>query len=475
MKKLIISLLIIVLSVVGLCACGGIEFEINFIVDGETYDTVKMNGNEIVKIPIDPTKEGYTFDGWYLDNGIWEKPFTANSLLNTPISSNIDMSVYAKWKSNSHSHTLSDWITDNEATCKAAGSKHKKCTECGEILENGTIEKLTTHILGEAVVENFIDSDCKSNGSYNSVVYCLFCGEMVSNEAKTVEKKEHSPSEWHSYGEEGIDCEEKMYFALCGACGEDMWREGTPEDHNYETVTVLPTCTQKGYTKITCSYCEKYTTANYVDEKPHKWQTTYLNDDFYHWVKCQNCTTTNSKIEHTLGNDGLCTVCKVSGATQGVLYSLSDNGKYAIVTGYEGDASTVKIAEKYNGVPVTHIGDSAFRNNHRITTVILTYNITSIGSFAFFSCDRLENIGTINTPYTMISSVTEIGKAAFRYCTKLRVDKFEVTNGWWYTSNANATSGTSINSIEFTKSGSNPSRIHETLTVNYDDYYLKCS
>ena len=47
-------------------------------------------------MPENPTKEGYTFDGWYWDEGSWEKPFTANSLLDAPIQQSI--SVYAKWQ-----------------------------------------------------------------------------------------------------------------------------------------------------------------------------------------------------------------------------------------------------------------------------------------------------------------------------------------------------------------------------------------
>ena len=46
-------------------------------------------------MPENPTKTGYEFDGWYLDEDVWSESFTANSLLDTPISS--DMSVYAKF------------------------------------------------------------------------------------------------------------------------------------------------------------------------------------------------------------------------------------------------------------------------------------------------------------------------------------------------------------------------------------------
>ncbi len=76
-------------------ACGKVEFKVNFVVDDEIYATINTNGEEVIKMPTDPTKEGYIFDGWYWDNNDWQNPFTANSLLDAPLSS--DMSVYAKW------------------------------------------------------------------------------------------------------------------------------------------------------------------------------------------------------------------------------------------------------------------------------------------------------------------------------------------------------------------------------------------
>ena len=99
MKKILSALFCLLLGAlltVGFASCGkDVEFNVNFIVDGETYATIGTGGEETIKIPENPTKEGYTFDGWYWDDGVWQKPFTANSLLDTPLSS--DMSVYAKW------------------------------------------------------------------------------------------------------------------------------------------------------------------------------------------------------------------------------------------------------------------------------------------------------------------------------------------------------------------------------------------
>ena len=97
-KKLLITLLSVLMLVacaIGFAACGQVEFKLSFIVDGEVYASIDTSGDEVITMPDDPEKEDYIFDGWYWDEDTWQRPFTANSLLNEPISS--DMSVYAKW------------------------------------------------------------------------------------------------------------------------------------------------------------------------------------------------------------------------------------------------------------------------------------------------------------------------------------------------------------------------------------------
>lgn len=102
MKKKILSILITIFAIFTcmftLTACAGMEFKVNFVVDGQVYSTLNTNGEEIIKMPENPTKDNYTFDGWYWDKDTWQTPFTANSLLDAPLSS--DMNVYAKWKAN---------------------------------------------------------------------------------------------------------------------------------------------------------------------------------------------------------------------------------------------------------------------------------------------------------------------------------------------------------------------------------------
>lgn len=123
----ILTIATMLMCIFGFSACGGnVEFKINFVVENEVYATVSTSGNEVISMPENPTKDDYTFDGWYWDENTWEKPFTANSLLDAPLSS--DMKVYAKFNKN-HTHEYTP--TTTEPTCTEKGIITYTCS-CGD-------------------------------------------------------------------------------------------------------------------------------------------------------------------------------------------------------------------------------------------------------------------------------------------------------------------------------------------------------
>ena len=90
-------------------------------------------------------------------------------------------------------------------------------------------------------------------------------------------------------------------------------------NHNYEAVTVLPTCTEKGYTTHTCTCGDSYKD-NYVEALGHKTEVKNAKDatctaEGYTGDKV--CTVCNTVVEQgktiaALGHnykDGVCTVC----------------------------------------------------------------------------------------------------------------------------------------------------------------------
>lgn len=122
----LISLLAISTCLFGLVSCKMVTFKVDFVVDGTVYSTINTRGQEIIKLPADPEKEGYVFDGWYWDESTWEKPFTAYSLMDSPLSNNV--SVYAKWKTSEQSNgTKAEFsefekVTETEYSMKVSNS-----------------------------------------------------------------------------------------------------------------------------------------------------------------------------------------------------------------------------------------------------------------------------------------------------------------------------------------------------------------
>lgn len=101
MKTIKLVFLTLLLCVLGLfSACNfmvKMDYNIDFVVDGTTIATVGTDGKEI-KVPTNPTKENYVFDGWYWDEGEWEEVFSLNSIMDQPLQKENNYKVYAKWK-----------------------------------------------------------------------------------------------------------------------------------------------------------------------------------------------------------------------------------------------------------------------------------------------------------------------------------------------------------------------------------------
>ena len=96
-------------------------------------------------------------------------------------------------------HTPGETKQENvvAASCSAEGSYDEvvRCTVCNEVIssEKKTIEK-TAHTPGETKQENVVAASCSAEGSYDEVVRCTVCNEVISSEKKTIEKTAHTLS-----------------------------------------------------------------------------------------------------------------------------------------------------------------------------------------------------------------------------------------------------------------------------------------
>ena len=69
------------------------EYTISFYIDGALADIIRTSGNETLDLPAAPEKDGYTFAGWFFDNGTWRNELTADTYSEKPLTG--DVSVYA--------------------------------------------------------------------------------------------------------------------------------------------------------------------------------------------------------------------------------------------------------------------------------------------------------------------------------------------------------------------------------------------
>lgn len=82
-------------------------------------------------------------------------------------------------------HEYGEWVIDKAATEDAAGSKHRDCVR-GDDRQTEEIPKLThAHTPAAAVKENEVPATCEAAGSYDEVVRCSKCGEVISTTHKT--------------------------------------------------------------------------------------------------------------------------------------------------------------------------------------------------------------------------------------------------------------------------------------------------
>ena len=102
------------------------------------------------------------------------------------------------------------------------------------------------------------------------------------------------------------------------------------------------------------------------------------------------------------------------GASDSFLYVISkiNNDTYAVITGYRGADTDIRIPETINGVKVAAIGDWAFRDGTSLTSITIPDSVTSIGEYAFYGCSSLKSV-------VIPDSVTSIGYFAFDGCKSL--------------------------------------------------------
>ena len=205
----------------------------------------------------------------------------------------------------------------------------------------------------------------------------------------------------------------------CSVCNEVLvYQQIVPTvAHSYTSVVTNPTCTTNGYTTHTCEYCGDEYTNEYI-----------------------------AKLEHTYV-DYVCSGCGYNYYTEGLVFTLLDNGEGYQISDYTGTDIDVVIPSIYNSMPVTTIEHDAFGGCSSLKSITIPDSVTTIGDYAFGGCSSLKSI-TIPDGVTTINyvtfasctsllsivipdSVTTIGNSAFRDCISLGIIYYTGTEEQW--------------------------------------------
>lgn len=210
-----------------------------------------------------------------------------------------------------------------------------------------------------------------------------------------------------------VFCQYRTYTSVCTVCGEIATKKGGMGYHEYITERVEPTCVSEGYCKDTCQVCDYSNTYILsIDPDAHQYDDAYRCSTLFHWKECLLCGNIKSDKIHETNEELYCEVCGVFvGPSIGIVYEISEDGSYAMVTDYLSGITSIEIAQYYEDIPIKVIKADAFKDDV-ISSIIIPDGVTTIESGAFMDCTNLRSI-------TLPDSVTTIGDDAFKGCTRL--------------------------------------------------------
>ena len=173
-------------------------------------------------------------------------------------------------------HISAEAVRENEikSTCTVKGSYDEVvyCKVCGNVISRvtKTIDALG-HTPGEAKRENVVEPSCMVDGRYEEVVYCSVCNDEISRVTKKIEATGHTPVD---VPEVPATCTKPGTAAgtKCDVCGEELsgFEAIPPAGHQWDdgVVTTEPKCEEAGVMTYTCKVC-KETKTEAIDPKGH--------------------------------------------------------------------------------------------------------------------------------------------------------------------------------------------------------------
>ena len=186
---------------------------------------------------------------------------------------------------------VTEVVPAKEATCEQNGlTAGKKCSLCGEILEQQEIIPAKGHNYTDVITEPL----CTERGYTTHTCHCgdKYVDNYVAALGHKDDDKDHVCENgcgiYQGTHADGNDADHKCDYG----CGTDNMT-----DHQYDAVVTAPDCTNQGYTTHSC-VCGHTYTDSYVAALDHEWDDATCE----HVETCQNCGATRGQLtDHNFG------------------------------------------------------------------------------------------------------------------------------------------------------------------------------
>lgn len=277
---------------------------------GSAVDPITALFGNVFTAPADPERAGYTFDGWYAAGA--DVPF---DFVNTKAAENLTLTAH--WKllapkvgitvENTEPHIGDEVVLTANASHKAADVKFTyQWYKDGKEIAGADQQKYTAAKDGEYKVRVTATVDGQSTeattavvlkfGQYDQIVsfenakverHISDLGSTFVNKAKISVKAAGTLSYASSNPEVAdVDAASGMVTikgvgkaTITATAAETESHKGasasyelTVTDHKYDAIVSAPTCTEKGYTKHTCSICKDSYTDEVTEALGHKFE-----------------------------------------------------------------------------------------------------------------------------------------------------------------------------------------------------------
>ncbi len=343
------------------------EYTVTFVSNGVTVDTQTIEHGKSATLPEDPSKDGHTFKGWFFDNETYNLQFNVNY----PITS--EVIIYSKFE---RDLLLVEFFDDNDELLRreyvlygASATAPVAPPKAGHTFTGWNKEFLVveTNLTIKALYQINQYTVNFSNVGDNPV------DDITVNYLTIINLPKPTKAGYVFIGwSDGVNSYEGSYQVKESITLTGNWVDAVNYQITFDTV---------GGNAINPIEILAY---DYVSELPIPERIDYAFDG---WSYLGNRVVLPFRYTY---EENITLVANWRGLSAGVEYILENDE--AIITKYVGSEEILILPDTIDGKPITQIQAQAFKDNQTLKDIKLGSFLTTVGNEAFSNMANLENI-----------------------------------------------------------------------------------